>query len=80
MPSFRNANHLLRDCILEYQESCPNIIVHFGIPNIYDISLSDHQKLLIFEDMAEICMNDPSIRDLSTFTSRKGNFDFSLPQ
>ena len=80
MPSSRNANHLLRDTIQEYQESCPNITVHFGIPNIYDMSLTEHQKLLIFDDMAETCMNDPSIRDLSTFTSRKGSFDFSLPQ
>ena len=80
MPSSRNANHLLRDTIQEYQESAPNITVHFGIPNIYDMSLTEHQKLLIFDDMAETCMNDPSIRDLSTFTSCKGSFDFSLPQ
>ena len=40
------------------------------------MSLSEHHKLCIFEDMSETVMNDPSIRDLSTFTSRKGTLNF----
>ena len=51
-------------------------IVHYGIPNIHQMSLSEHHKLCIFEDMSETVMNDPSIRDLSTFTSRKGTLNF----